>query len=160
MLKKIQKWWWFVFKNRVVRKGNVGGFKYVFRNLTMDISTVSGNFKGRWTADEHPYAYLLAGGDEENIHGFAMLVYMVSKLLTSDQIFVDDVQQALKKYEERVVKHADATEDETEEKIALEEVKAVQEYVELPKKERKKVERGIDGRFKKAVAQSLKEKEA
>lgn len=44
-----------------------------------------------------------------------------------------------------------SNEDEIEEKIALEEVKAVQEYVDAPKKERRKMERDVNGRFKKAV---------
>ena len=158
---KILKWWWFTFKNHVVRKGEAGGFRFVFRRFDLTIETMSGNFKARFMADEHPYAYLLASNGDENIHGFCQTVYMLSKTLTTDQGFVDDVSKAFAKYEKRLQKQAASgvVEDETEEKIALETEKAIQEHIELPKKERRKVERGIDGRFKKAVAQSLKEKE-
>ena len=48
-------------------------------------------------------------------------------------------------------KKADVKEDETEERIALEGEKQLQEFIELPKKERKKAERDINGRFKKAL---------
>ena len=159
---KILKWFWFTFKNPVVRKGESGGFKWEFRRFWMEVETLSGNFKARFMADEHPYAYLLASNGDENIHGFCQTVYMLSKTLTTDQGFVDDVSKAFAKYEKRLQKQAASgvVEDETEEKIALETEKAIQEHIELPKKERRKVERGIDGRFKKAVAQSLKEKEA
>lgn len=159
---KILKWFWFTFKNPVVRKGEAGGFRWRFRRFWLEIETLSGNFKARFMADEHPYAYLLASQGDENIHGFCQVVYILSKSLTTDQGFVDDVRRAIDKYNNRLQKQAasDVKEDETEEKIALDEVKAVQEHIELPKKERRKVERDINGRFKKAVAQSLKEKEA
>ena len=155
---KILKFWWFRFRNPVIRKGEAGGFRWAFRRFWLEIETVSGNFKAKFMADEHPYAYLLAGQGDENIHGFCQTVYLLSKTLTTDQGFADDVAKAIAKYNKRLQKQAasEVVEDDTEEKIALEEVKAVQEHVELPKKERKKVERGIDGRFKKAVKEAAK----
>ena len=161
-MKKILKWWWFTFKNPVVRKGETGGFKWVFRRFWLEIETVSGNFKAKFMADEHPYAYLLAGKTDDKIYGFCLVVYMVGKALTTDQGFADDVSKAIAKYNKRLEKKAasEVKEDETEEKIALETEKQIQEIVEMPKKERRKVERDINGRFKKAVAQSLKEKDA
>lgn len=159
---KLLKIWWFRFRNPVIRKGEAGGFEWTFRRFDLTISTKSGNFKARFTADENPYAYLLAGKDDENIIGFSQLMYSLGMLLTRDQGLVDDVAKAINKYQKRLEKQAASgvVEDETEEKIALETEKAIQEHIELPRKERKKVERDINGRFKKAVAQSLKEKEA
>ena len=156
------KWFWFTFKNPVVRKGEAGGFKWEFRRFWLTVETVSGNFKARFQAGEHPYAVLLGCEKDEPIHGYCSLIYQLGTLLTTDAGFVSDVQKAIKKYDKRLQKQAasEVVEDETEEKIALEQEKAIQEHVELPRKERKKVEREIDGRFKKAVAQSLKEKEA
>ena len=78
-------------------------------------------------------------------------MYMLQALLTADQKLVDDVKKALENYEKRMEGGVPNNEDEAEEKIALEEVKQVQEYVEMPKKERKKYERDVNGRFKKAV---------
>lgn len=147
------KWFWFTFKNPVVRKGESGGFRFVFRRFWMEVETLSGNFKAKFMADEHPYAYLLAGKTDDNIIGFCQIVYMLSHTLTTDQELVNDVKRAYQKYNKRLQQQAagEVKEDETEEKIALEQEKAIQEHVELPKKERKKVERDINGRFKAAV---------
>lgn len=145
--------WYFRIANPVVRKGEKGGFKWVFRRLNMTIETLSGNFKASFTADEHPFGYLAASKDDTNIHGFAMTMYEIGKLLTTDQGFVDDVQKAIVKYRKRLEKQAagDVVEDETQEKIALETEKQIQEVVEMPKKERRKYERDVNGRFKASV---------
>lgn len=150
---KIFKWFWFTFKNPVVRKGEAGGFKWKFRRFWMEVETLSGNFKAKFMADAHPYAVLIGCEREETIHGYCSILYQIGKLLTTDAGFVNDVQKAISKYDKRLQKKAASgvVEDETEEKIALETEKAIQEHIELPSKERKKVERGIDGRFKKAV---------
>lgn len=151
MFKKIQKWWYLKVRNTKVREGETGAFRWVFKRYSMEISTLSENFKALWTADAHPYGYLLAGKGDENIHGFAERIYMVSKLLTTDQKFVSDIDKAIKNYEKRLVKAEGVKEDETEEKIALEEVKQVQEVVEMDKKTRKKYEKDVNKRFKEAV---------
>lgn len=150
---KFFKWFWFTFKNPVVRNGEYGGFKWEFRRFWLTVETVSGNFKAKFMADEHPYAYLLAGKTDDNIIGFCQIVYMLSNTISADQVLADDVVKAINKYKKRLEKQAasEVKEDETEEKIALETEKQIQEHIELPKKERKKVERDINGRFKKAV---------
>lgn len=155
---KIVKWWYFHIANPVVRKGEAGGFRWVFRRFDLTIETLSGNFKAKFVADEHPYGYLAVGKDDTNIHGFALTMYEIGKLLTTDQGFVDDVQKAIVKYRKRLEKQAagEVVEDETEEKIALETEKQIQEVVEMPKKERRKYERGVDGRFKAAVKKAEK----
>lgn len=157
-LTKVRKFYYFLLANPVVRKGEAGGFRWVFRKFWLDISTLSGNFKVRFIADEHPYGYLAAGKDDTNIHGFALTIYEIGKLLTTDQGFVDDVTKAIVKYRKRLEKQAagEVVEDETQEKIALEEVKQVQEFVELPKKEQRKVARDINGRFVKRVKDAQK----
>lgn len=140
-------------QNPSVRKGEVGAFKFNFRRYDLIISTLSENFKVRFTADKDPYGYLLASKDDTNIHGFALTMYEIGKLLTTDQGFVDDVQKAIVKYRNRLEKQAagEVVEDETQEKIALETEKQIQEVVEMDKKTRRKYERGVDGRFKKAM---------
>lgn len=150
---KIRKFWFFRLANPVVRKGESkdGAFKWRFRRFWLEIETLSGNFKARFTAGEHPYGALISDKTDSNIHGFCKILYEVGMLLTSEQKFADDIQSALKRYSDRVEGSIEIKEDETEEKIALEEVKQVQEHVELPKKERRRVERDINGRFRKAV---------
>ena len=117
----------------------------------MDISTLSGNFKARFTAGEHPFAALLSDESDKNTPGFAEILYTVGMLLTTEQKFANDIQNAIKRYQDRATKSAKVEEDEIEEKIALETEKQIQELVEMPKKERKKMEKKIDKKFKKAV---------
>lgn len=140
-------------QNPSVRKGEVGAFKFNFRRYDLIISTLSENFKVRFTADKDPYGYLLSGKDDTNIHGFAATMYEVGKLLTTDQGFVNDIQKAFDKYEKRLSK----TELEQDgEEAALAEVKAVQDYVDAPKKVQRKMERDANGRFKKAMKEVQK----
>lgn len=143
--------WYFRIANPVVRKGEKGGFKWVFRRFWLDISTVSGNFSARFMAGEHPFAALLSDESDKNTPGFAEILYTVGMLLTTEQKFANDIQNAIKRYQDRATKSAKVEEDEIEEKMALETEKQIQELVEMPKKERKKVEKTIDKKFKKAV---------
>lgn len=144
----------FNFRNPVVRKGEQGAFKWVFKRFWLSIETVSGNFKARFTAAEHPYAYLLAGKDDRNIVGFCQMLYQTGMLLTTDQKLVDDINKAFTSYDKRLV--SEVEEDEGEEIAAIKEVQAVQEHIELPSKQRRKVERDINGRFKAAVKKTDK----
>ena len=147
---KIKTFWLFNLQNPVVRKGEAGGFKWVFRRFWLEIETVSGNFKAKFMADAHPYAYLLASQGDENIHGFCQMLYATGMLLTTDQGLVNDITKAFQKYDKRSTPKT-VEEDEGEEIAAIKEVQAVQEHIELPKAERKQRERDINGRFKKAV---------
>lgn len=148
MWEKIKRWWYFHLANPVVRRGEHGGFKWCFRRFWLDIETVSGNFRARFTAAEHPYAYLLAGKNDDNIIGFCQIYYTLGVTMTTDQAFVDAINKAIAAYADRLEKMEHEEEDE---EIAIEEVRQVQEYVDAPKKERKKMDRDANGRFKKAV---------
>lgn len=149
-----RRFWLFNFQNPVVRKGEQGAFKWVFKRFWLSIETVSGNFKARFTAAEHPYGYLLAGKDDSNIVGFCQMLYQTGMLLTTDQKLVDDINEAFTRYEKRLV--SEVEEDEGEEIAAIKEVQAIQEHIELPKAERKKRERDINGRFVSAVKKAEK----
>lgn len=131
---KIRAWWLFKMSNPVVRKGEKGGFKWVFRRFWVEITTVSGNFKARFMAAAHPYGYLVSGKDDKNIEGFCQMIYTVGMLLTTDQGFVDDVRKAVGKYQKRLDKENPIVEDEIEEKLAIENEKKVLELSKVPKK--------------------------
>ena len=151
MSNKFVMWWLFHVRNRKVRIGEKGGFKWVFRRFWLEISTLSGNFKARFTAAEHPYGYLIAGKDDVNIEGFCQTMYMVGMLLTTDQGFADDVQKAVRKYSQRIEKQNPVVENETEEKMAIEEEKAVHERATMPRRYRRKADRETEKRFKNAL---------
>lgn len=150
-MNKLRNWWWFHVRNYKVREGEKVGFKWVFRRFWLEISTLSGNFKARFTAAEHPYGYLIAGKDDSNVIGFCETLYMVGMLLTTDQGFVNDIQKAIKKYEKRIQKENQAPEDEIEEKMAIEEVKAVQDRVEMPKKLSRKADKETNQALERAL---------
>ena len=108
----------------------------------------------RVTACEHPWAYLRASveqGREDNVFGFANVLYYLTMTMTTDQRLVDEVQKALVDYETRLEEKAKVEEDPEEEKAAMEEVRGVQDYVEMGARERRKMEREINGRFRKSV---------
>lgn len=145
---RLTKWWYFTMRNPKVRVGEKGGFKWVFRRFGMDIETVSGNFKAHFTAGEHPFGYLISGSGDDNIEGYCQTLYMVGMLLTTDQGFVNDINKAIQKYQKRLDK---VKLDDSSEEVALEEEQALQEHIELPKREHRKAEKDIDRRFKKTA---------
>lgn len=138
-------------RNYKVREGEKGGFKWVFRRFWLEITTLSGNFRARFTAGEHPYGYLIAGKNDDNINGFCEMLYMVGMLLTTDQVFANDVQKAIKRYDERMLKDNPVVEDALEEKMSIEDVKGVQERVEMSEASRRKASRETDRRIKEAI---------
>lgn len=137
--------------NPKVRSGEKGGFKWVFRRFWLEITTLSGNFKARFTAGEHPYGYLIAGKDDSNIEGYCQMLYMVGMLLTTDQVFANDVQKAIKRYDERMLKGNPVVEDALEERMSIEDVKGVQERVEMSEASRRRASRETDRRIKEAI---------
>ena len=151
---KFVRLWCLNVMNPVVVSGEKGGFRYVFRRYTLELRTVSGNWRRRVTACEHPGAYLRASveqGREDNVFGFAHVLYYLTMTMTTDQRLVDEVQKALVDYEKRLEEKAKVEEDPEEEKAAMEEVRGVQEYAEMGARERRKMEREINGRFRKSV---------
>ena len=141
-------------RNPIVRQGEHGGFKWCFRRFWMDISTLSGNFSARFMADEHPYSYLLTGMDDENIEGFCQVMYMLGKMITTDQGLVNDVQKAFKKYQARLDKQAKVEDDETIEDASIADVKADIEHTNMKAKDVRKINR----KFRK-VAKKIEKKE-
>lgn len=143
--------------NPVIAKGEKGGFKYVFRRYWLDIESVSGNFKFRSTAAEHPYLYLLKSieqGNEDNVFGFAERVYLLQSTLTRDAAFVKDIDKAFKKLDKRFSEVE--LESDDAESASISEAKKVQEYVDATPKERKKMEKDTDKRLKKALKEAEK----
>lgn len=111
-------------KNPVMWKGEKGGFKVTFRRFWIDIETVSGNWKSRWTAAEYPYGYLNVAvnkDNEETLWGFAERVYMWSMLILRDPGLAKDMDKAVSKYEKRLGKRKLEADDE--EDVALAQVR-------------------------------------
>lgn len=152
-MNRILKFWYFTFHNKVVWKGEKGGFKVTFRRFWVEVESVSGNWKARWTAAEYPYAYLLTaatGSNEDTLWGFIERMYMWSMTLLIDVQLAKDMDEAFQAYLKRQ-EPAKVEEDAQEEEAALEFERQVQEYVEMPRRQRRKQDRDVNGRFKKTV---------
>ena len=159
MFNKFKKVWYFHIANPVVWSGERGGFRVKIRRFWIETETLSGNFKARWTAAEYPYAYLLSAvssGNEDTLWGYVERIYTWSMLLLHDQGLADDMDKAVKKYEKRM---SAVKPEEDGEEAAIAEEKALQEFIELDPKEKKKRSKDIDKRFKETV-KSIKADEA
>lgn len=125
-MKKLKYWFFMLFKNGKKAVYEEGGFKVTFRNYDMRIETLSKNFSVKIMAGEYPFGYLAASyaqDKKENIHGYAMFLYMTAMLLPRDDQFRRDLQSALKTYEKRSArkaKEAAEKEDPQMEQIAIE----------------------------------------
>ena len=158
LFRKIKNWWYLHVANPVVARGERGAFKYVFRRYWLDVTTVSGNFKFRSMASEHPYMYLLESvrqGNEENVFGYAERIYIIQSTLTREQGLVNDIDKAIAKYDRRLTAK-NTPEPEDSEAASIAEVKNVQAYVDASPKEKRKIEREANGRFKKALKEAEK----
>lgn len=149
---KLRLFWYFKVLNKTLYASEKGGFKVRFRRFSMEIRTVSGNFKARWTAAEYPYAYLLSAvneGKEETVWGFAERIYAWSMCLLREQRLVNDFDRAFSRYSKRLASKP-SDDDGMSESTIMEGEKNFQEYMELPEGERKKIDRETDKKLKKA----------
>lgn len=127
---KLVDLWVFGIANRKQKELIIGGFKFVFRSYTLDISSISKSWSMRLLCSEHPYGYLLASlrqGNQENLHGYAMTLFIQSTSLTKDQKLVKDVQRDCELYMKRLLRESEKMEKqnrndkerETKDNIAL-----------------------------------------
>lgn len=160
-MKKLKYWFFMLFKNGKKAVYEEGGFKVTFRNYDMRIETLSRNFSVKIMAGEYPFGYLAASyaqDKKDNIHGYAMFLYMVAMLLPRDDQFRRDLQTALKTYEKRAArkaKEAAEKDDPVMEKVAIENEKRDAEVAQMSRRERRAASRD----FKKTAKKVLNETE-
>lgn len=158
-MKKIRYWLYMLFKNKKHTVCEEGGFKITFREYNLQIETLSKNFSMKIGAGEYPFGYLVASlsqGKKDNIHGFAMYMYMVAMLLCRDKQFQRDLEIALKCYEKRAArKERMEKDDPVMEKVAIDTVKADEEVAHMSRRERRAHSRD----FKKKAKEVLNETE-
>lgn len=160
-MKKLKYWFFMLFKNGKKAVYEEGGFKVTFRNYDMRIETLSRNFSVKIMAGEYPFGYLAASyaqDKKDNIHGYAMFLYMVAMLLPRDDQFRRDLQTALKTYEKRAArkaKEAAEKDDPVMEKVAIENEKRDAEVAQMSRRERRAASRD----FKKTAKEVLNETE-
>lgn len=124
--------------NVVEERRTIGGFEFVFRRYDLTVRTLSGNFRTRIMCTEHPFAYLahsLRDGREDNLHGYASLLYIVATQLTQDAPFARAVESGVKRYMERLEREGRKREKNVDRSDDLREMSEVL-AAELKSKER------------------------
>lgn len=103
--------------NRRRAEKTVAGFRFVFRDYDMTLSTLSGNWSMRLLCTEHPFGYLAASlrdGLDENLHGYALLMYALSTQMTRERRLVKDVEGAVRRYAGRIEREGARREKEVD----------------------------------------------
>lgn len=103
------EFWYFGVRNRLERRYERGGFRVDFRRYDMRIRTLSGNFALRLRANEYSYGYLLSSlmqGREDNLRGYAMLLYIVASCVCEDDGLRRDLMKGIERYEGRLERKA------------------------------------------------------
>lgn len=147
----IMAFWYFKVRNFTRRVVTLGGFKIRFREYDMTIKSLSDNFKMTVRADCHPFGYLsasLAKGKNENIQGYATIMYLVATGITTDEKLNNEIRRALMRYNDRLeakaamnVKNESANDAEIAHKANIEAVKAEMPQRKLSRAERREKER-------------------
>lgn len=139
------KWFWAMkVKNRVQLTKEMGGFVVKFRQYDMEVSTKSKNFMMKVRADMHPFGYLASSvkqGKEGNLHGYAMMMYMLATGITEDERLNKEVISAIRRYNKRVEAMAAATATDESSEADLNVVKADEMVKNLSRKERRERKR-------------------
>lgn len=160
-MKKIKYWFFTTFLNRKKAVIDEGGFKIVFRNYDMRITTKSGNFSMKVMAGDYPFGYLAAAlnqGKKSQVHGYAEYMYLVAMMLCRDVQFQRDIKRDLELLNKRVQRKAEKAAqevDENMENVETEIVKRDMEVGQMSRRERRKASR----EFKKTAKTVLNEDE-
>lgn len=120
-----------IFKSKPLQSVKCGGFLVEFyykegnlKGTYMDISTASGVWSMRIMGNTFTYGYLLEAANQgltEQIHGYAVTLYILSQQITRDQGLVDDITRSINKWQRRMDKKAEAEakkHTETDEQIS------------------------------------------
>lgn len=128
ILERVAAWWRLSVANRKMAEKTIGGFKFEFRKYDLRIRTLSGNWRLRLLCTEHPFGYLaqsMKAGIDDNLHGYATLMYVCSTQLTKDAKLVRNVEFAVRKYSERIEREAKARGGKVDREKDLEEMSEV-----------------------------------
>lgn len=103
-------WWVFSVKNRTRKTIVSGGFEFKFKNYDLVIRSISSNFELRIRATEWMFGYLaaaMAQGKEDQLKGYATMMYILSTQLGRDRKFNAEVTKSIEQYMGRLEKVAE-----------------------------------------------------
>lgn len=96
-------------RNRKESEEVINGFRFTFRRFSMEIRSLSDNFRLRVLCTEHSWGYLresMKQGRKDNLEGYAIIMYSMAVNLTKDQKLVADVTRDIKGFAARLERQA------------------------------------------------------
>ena len=110
--KRLQLFWAnfnIALRNRKESEEVINGFRFTFRRFSMEIRSLSDNFRLRVLCTEHSWGYLresMKQGRKDNLEGYAVIMYSLAVNLTKDQKLVADVTRDIKGFAARLERQA------------------------------------------------------
>lgn len=148
---RIGAWWFMRFKNTVVKEVEFEAFRVVFRKLSMDIESVSGNMKLSLKLMQYPHSFLLhcaTRGDLGIIEWFCKSVYQFITVITTDSKFAKDVDIAFNDYVTRLFNTPLKESDAQTEEFDIDFVKKVSEQQNISRKDMKNKVKKLNKKIK------------
>lgn len=149
---KVLEFWYFCVCNRCHKSLVTGGFQVDFRNYDIRIKSLSGNFSMKVRSGEYAFGYLYAAlgkGNTENIHGYALFVYTIASCICQDEKFAEDVLKSIEDYAKRAEEKPSEELDDLDDETILMALQKDIEYSELPRSQRRKIDREFKKTLKK-----------
>lgn len=149
VFRRFSKWFLLKFRNHVIKKVDFEAFSIVFRRFTMEIKTVSGNFKMVTLGMLHPNASLynhIENGVTSIPQWYCETMYIIATMLTTDSGFAQDINKAISKYSKRLDKQAESQAKnitEQDEQLSQAVVISNIESLKMTKKQRKEYKKDL-----------------
>lgn len=153
---KVLEFWYFHVRNGVQSRLEVGGFEIEFHQYDLRIKSLSGNFAMKIRASEYAFGYLvssLANGNEDNLHGYAVFMYLVATEICKDDKLRKDLQRAIENYQSRSSAKAKLDKEDGNEEAAIAAMKEDLRRANMSRAERRRAEK----EFRKNVKEIIKE---
>lgn len=160
--RKVLNFWYFTIKNRRENRFEAGGFVIDFHQYDLRIRTMSGNFSMKIRAGEYSFGYLAASvgqGRADNVHGYALFLYVIATSICKDDKLRKEVQKAIERYQKRVEALASVKEDEREDELSIAAEQGDEERAKMSRAQRRRAERQTRKMAKKILKENKDEQE-
>lgn len=140
------------FNNKPIERVEAGCFIFEWyfnekniKECYLLIKTVSGIWSMKLDARCHAYGYLLASskkGNIDNIHGYAVMCYVMAEQITQEQALCDDIVKSILNWQDRKKNEAEQNANNTtQETLEADEafMREVAEFSDATPKEQKKM---------------------
>ena len=161
-----------IFKKKPYRTIDAGEFHFnfyykegVIKDTYLTITTDSGIFEMKIGGNTFAYGYLLAAleqGMVEQLHGYAVMVYLTSLQLPTEERFCEDIQKAIMSWQKRKMKEGEKAAKEVTETQEIADDAFMREAIERgsakTRQQRRKMERESRKEAKKVVKDTFSKK--